>query len=50
MNYPQHAGDAERAAWALFTGIDLAIVVFGSIIMAIFLLSAVGEWWINRKP
>lgn len=49
MSYPQHASDAEMAAWALCTGIDLAIITFGAIALILMTLAGVSEYLRNRK-
>lgn len=49
MNYPEHAGNAEKAAWAFATGIDAAIFIFGCVAMGLMLLYMVGEYISTRK-
>ena len=49
MNYPQHASDAEKAGWALCTGIDMALFVFGGMALLLMSLAMVSEYLRNRK-
>lgn len=44
-NYPQHASDAEKAAWALCTGIEAALFTFGFLM----LLAITAKYMANRK-
>lgn len=50
MDYPQHASDIEKAAWALCTGIDIALFTFGCIGLVFWIAAFAAEYRNNRKP
>jgi hypothetical protein len=50
MDYPQHASDMEKAAWALCTGIDITLFTFGCIGLVLWGIAFAVEARNHRKP